>query len=458
MSVLVGVGLSVTGSVCGAVGLNLQRLAQRLQAERPTEALVEVQDVPEGLTRDARLSIRWRRVRARLKNLRIGHQYQLLNLLGVLMAVSAGLFDLAAFNFAPSSLLAPFGATSLIVNLMLAPLLHGERLRDVDIVATLVVMGGIALSLAFGNATSPRWSLPQLLALARRPAFAAFASAYVAVLVALATHVLLGEHRGQAHTKRVGAGYPCLAGMLAGVSQVSAKFMTELFRVASLKSEAALLGGVIAVLAVSAVSQLVVLNRGIGKHSPLFVVPLFSASALLSSLSLGGTLFDEFSRFAPAQLAGFCAGVALVVFGVGLLATKNEDGSSSIVSRRALKRWTGGSVELARDGVEAFAELEAVKLATNAALTVADESVAWAVSGSGKLTNLASESSRLLREQSVRIGHDAGDALMRVRRTFEFERRTKKKKKKKKTKSLPKKKTKTKAANTQEVVAAGDDE
>ena len=72
------------------------------------------------------------------------------------------------------SLSSRFGAVTLIANLLLAPLLHGDAIRAVDLVATSLVFLGVATCLYNSAAASEARNYAELLALAVRPAFLAW--------------------------------------------------------------------------------------------------------------------------------------------------------------------------------------------------------------------------------------------------------------------------------------------
>ena len=100
-----GIALACLAASMNATGLNLQRYAQR-------------------------------------------HGLRVLNAVGLALAVLCGVADMASFGFAPQSLLAPFGSLTLVINLLLAPVLHGDQIRTVDLSSTALVFAGVAICLA----------------------------------------------------------------------------------------------------------------------------------------------------------------------------------------------------------------------------------------------------------------------------------------------------------------------
>ena len=180
-SMAIGVGLACAAATMNATGLNLQRLAKR----RGSAAL---------------------------------------NLLGVILATACGAVDMVALSFAPQSFLAPFGALSLVVNLLLAPLMHGDAIGTVDVVATSLAVSGIAVCLASSPpAAAASWTLEELLKLANGRGFHLWLCAK-ACAAALAGAWIL---RAPSHPSAA----PCfslLAGLLGGCTALCAKLVGEL--------------------------------------------------------------------------------------------------------------------------------------------------------------------------------------------------------------------------------------
>ena len=98
-SVLFGMFLALVGAAMNATGLNLQRLGQRMGNEKDG-------DVDKKKKRKARI----------------------VNITGIVLSSACGLLDIVSFKFAPQTVLAPFGAVALVINLMLAPVVQGDTL------------------------------------------------------------------------------------------------------------------------------------------------------------------------------------------------------------------------------------------------------------------------------------------------------------------------------------------
>ena len=268
-STAIGIALAVLGSCVNALGMNLQRLA----TTRANKTL---------------------------------------NVIGIAMATSTGIFELASFNFAPQSLLAPFGAVTLVANLLLAPILHSDSVRAVDLFATAFVCLGVAICLSNSVATSESRTYDELVGLATRRAFCLWLGALgtvglgcLAVLRRLGISHPLGAVLG-----------PVLSGANGSCTVLVAKLIGEFFGAGAPKMGAALGVGA----GVSAICQTYTLNRSVGAHSSLVVTPVFVATMVACNALGGGIFFKEFEALDPPQLAAYVAGLGSIVCGVASIA------------------------------------------------------------------------------------------------------------------------------------------
>jgi hypothetical protein len=114
--------------------------------------------------------------------------------------------------------------------------------------------------------------------------------------------------------------YPVAAGILAGASVFGAKTLTELVGAGGV--DVRVIAAIVVFTLAAVLSQVYTLNRGLGFHSPLFVVPIFIATLVLTNICGGAIFFDEFKQFTREQWRMYPCGALLVVVGVLLLATR----------------------------------------------------------------------------------------------------------------------------------------
>ena len=76
---------------------------------------------------------------------------KLLWVAGLILMILGSASDFIAFGFAAQSLIAPLGATTLLCNAILAPLIVGEKVAKSDWAASAVITTGCVVALVFGG-------------------------------------------------------------------------------------------------------------------------------------------------------------------------------------------------------------------------------------------------------------------------------------------------------------------
>jgi len=79
--------------------------------------------------------------------------------------ILAAILDFTAFGFAAQSLIAPLGSVTLLFNVILSPIILGEKVAKSDWVAALIIGGGCTLAISFGNQTTEEYEFDQLMGL-----------------------------------------------------------------------------------------------------------------------------------------------------------------------------------------------------------------------------------------------------------------------------------------------------
>jgi hypothetical protein len=80
-------------------------------------------------------------------------------LLGMFLVICNAFLDVAAFGFAPQSMLSPMGALTLVFNTVLAPKLLGETLSRRDIFGTAVIVAGTVITVSFAPRATPEYTV-----------------------------------------------------------------------------------------------------------------------------------------------------------------------------------------------------------------------------------------------------------------------------------------------------------
>ncbi len=226
-----------------------------------------------------------------------------------------------AYGFAPASLVAPLGAVALLSNVLISPLLLGERFRASDLTGIALAIIGAVTVVFSSKQNDERLSPDTLLAAIKRLEFVIYAavSAGVGVLLALAS------------TTRAGDKFVIID---VGVCAVFGAFT-----VLSTKAISSLLSRsnpfdmlrypitypVLFVLVATAVLQVTYLNRALQRFDSRQVIPtqfvLFTISAIVGS----AVLYRDFEDVDAHRLINFLFG-CLTTFGGVFLLTRSKGG------------------------------------------------------------------------------------------------------------------------------------
>jgi len=286
MAVAFGLILSLCSLCIGFTALNLQRVAQRRDNPRPA-----------------------------------------LNMCGVLLNVLVGPTDMAAYTFAPQSLLAPVGTLSLVFNLVAAPRIHGDRVTRRDAMATALIVLGTAVCIVFGahergghdGDGGPHGGHDE----DGGPTMFAVVNYVVTVLLLGAALGSVLVRQRSSDGRADAAANAALAGLLGSTTVVAGKAVGH----ALASAEPISIAVSFIPLLCLAPTHLFVINRGMGRYSSVVFVPLNVAAGLLANIAVGFTLFGEHPESWPC----FCAGVSILLGGVLSMALSGGDPAASEV-------------------------------------------------------------------------------------------------------------------------------
>ena len=151
---MIGVGLGVCGSVSSNLGVNIQK---------------------HSFMKNEKLDLEERRPYYRIPQWWLGLAFVILGAVG----------DFSALGFAAQSIVAPIGATTLVVNLFFAHFWLAEDLPKKDLAATLFIVMGAAICAIMGDHTDTKYSLEQLLQFYSQPAFIVYGVGVAVLMISL---------------------------------------------------------------------------------------------------------------------------------------------------------------------------------------------------------------------------------------------------------------------------------
>ncbi|KAI9220715.1 magnesium transporter NIPA-domain-containing protein [Blastocladiella britannica] len=389
---LIGVVISVGGSVILNVGLNIQKFAFRKN---------------EMLAPDDRLPA-----------------YKLpLWVFGFSVWIVGNLSNFVALSFAAQSLIASLGAVSLVSNAIAAPLINAEPFGIMDLISILFISGGTIVVVLFSNHDESTYSLCALMQFYTQLSVIAFLSVICGVLLGVWFFIKVMEANQKLHNQsRQGSAssprrapntpvsaysdgssaplikhrrclhfsrllqlqrfsvredsvairvalpfsYACMGGALGGLTVMFAKSAAELISL-TLQGDnqfaSVVTYAIFAGIIVTGGGQIYYINEGIRRYDALLQVPAFYVVCTFCfCFSFGGVYFNEFASFSPFQFGMFVVGVSLTFVGVAFLTgrLKSADDESEVSSL------TSHAGDSDASGLDPIGEAAAAMTATSA--------------------------------------------------------------------------------------------
>ena len=331
---IIGVILSFSACCLSNTGVNMQKLAHNRKKRLPHHNVVK--------------DPRW--------------------IIGMASVIVGSVLDLVSYGFASMSLLAPLGATTLIVNLFVAPCMLGEQLTRYDIIVTLIILSGTVLSVAFGSKADASFTAAELKHLYTYTLFIVYISITIALVIPALVFLIVIYKRSKKPTsnafmpsrhgdspvdsasmgpepsstpvikktyivtdgqRRIEAFlYPCMAGVCGAHSVLFAKSSTAMV-LESISSgdnqfDQPLPYFFIVFLGFLLVMQMKFLNNGLARADALYVVPIYQVCWVVMNAVVGMTYFRDFAEMTTLSAVMFAIGILITSIGVGLLSRRES--------------------------------------------------------------------------------------------------------------------------------------
>ncbi|POM71525.1 Hypothetical protein PHPALM_11899 [Phytophthora palmivora] len=301
----VGVILTIVGSVCTNMGVNLQKFSFMREAKGRSVG-------------DKR-----------------GYFRQPLWVIGLVLVVGGSVLDFVALGFLPQSLATPVGGSTMVANVVFASLFLKEKFTKSDAIGTALVLLGIIIVATFAEKETACYTVKELVGLYQEPLFAMYAAlmgiscAVLFLLVRKMERVLKEKGRNSLEYKRFArihpVSYPALSGIFGAQSVLFAKSTAELMKT-TLEGDIQFVNfGAYAItfsMLTCVFLQIHWLAHGLQKFDAVFVVPVFQCFFISVSIFGGGIYFKEFAHMKPLALAMFSLGAIITISGVVKLATR----------------------------------------------------------------------------------------------------------------------------------------
>eukprot|EP01083_Nonionella_stella_P196134 721890_1 len=152
----IGVGLGVGSSIVSNVGVNIQKLAHSKRDAEVQESVAENFRLNGGKNIERRDTETDRHIRELETTIKKQQKSYLLDwkwVLGLILQIVGAMMDFSALSVAPASVVAPLGSLTLVTNVCLAPIMHNEKLSNITIIATSLIIFGTITTVIFSPRT-----------------------------------------------------------------------------------------------------------------------------------------------------------------------------------------------------------------------------------------------------------------------------------------------------------------
>ncbi|PKI83329.1 hypothetical protein MVES1_003192 [Malassezia vespertilionis] len=302
----IGIGVTVASNVVISLALNCQKLAHmRLDAEA----------VGPDSEHTALL---------RARTTRVSYLQSKLWWLGLALMCVGETGNFFSYGFAPASLIAPLGAVALLANVLIAPALLHEKTLCKDIVGIcFATLGAVTVV----SSAAPQTSVPlrpsSLWVAMARPVFVAYA--VLAICGALA---LIWFSRTESGKPSVIA-HVGVCALFGGFTVLATKGVSSFLVLGARAGHRAwvlyepLFYMLVAVMLVSAVAQLLFLNKALQRFGSQQVIPTMFVLFTISTIVGSAVLYRDFERMSWGHVVLFATGCALTFLGVFVLTSEH---------------------------------------------------------------------------------------------------------------------------------------
>jgi len=273
------------------------------------------------------------------------------------MLILGAMGDFAALALTAQSIVAPIGASSLVVNIFFASFWLGETLHNTDVYGCLLIIAGSVTAVLFGSRAEPELTVKDLLSYFCRAPFVIYM--VLVGMVVLGCNIALkkieayheavenaiqaakdsqpgsttnaleqlkmnpkfiaAQKEYEPHQKVHPMFYCVLSGSLGGQSLLFAKCVAELVKT-SFRGDNQLVNPIFYVflcfMLFFVLSQVHFLNQALILCDALLVVPIFQCTFLSFSTTGGLIYYQEYLEFGASNWLGLFFGLSLILFGV----------------------------------------------------------------------------------------------------------------------------------------------
>eukprot|EP00298_Acanthocystis_sp_HF-20_P015583 c21185_g1_i1.p1 GENE.c21185_g1_i1~~c21185_g1_i1.p1 ORF type:complete len:486 (+),score=198.18 c21185_g1_i1:25-1458(+) len=253
--------------------------------------------------------------------------------------ILGAILDFLSLGFAPQTVVASLGSTTLVINALVAPLILKEKLSRLEIVGTLTITIGAAIAVSSSSQKAQSYNLDILKCLYRESGFIIYAVVISAFALTLYTLFKIADKKAESDDISY---YPywakihpftvtTLSGTLGAQSLLFAKSFSIILR--GIYSPSADSDGasvflhyetylIIVAMICTIISQTHTLNLSLQRFDSVVVLPLFQVFWITMGVFGAGAYFKEFNDVTVSSILIFVLGILIVTCGIAILASR----------------------------------------------------------------------------------------------------------------------------------------
>lgn len=282
---------------------------------------------------------------------------------GIVINTAVGpIIDMAAYSFAPQSLIAPFGGLDVVWNAMLAPYLLNEKLTKRRIAGSVLIVLGTILAGCMGNHKDSEYTLEYLEDTLINFRVLIYFLAF-SVWFLLNRCFLMRRPVGSAIR---GVSLGCTAGTIAG-NMFCVKAVVELVQTSIRDQDSevwlhwlpyAMLAGAI----FFALSNVVYMTRGLKEYEALFMVTIYEGSMIVANCLSGAIVLQDLRTLEAWRVSLYSLSILIICLGMYVIFSQEAMNKSSLYAGTASIEVPGSTNE-ARRSVQLQAAVAVAPLA-----------------------------------------------------------------------------------------------
>jgi len=243
--------------------------------------------------------------------------------------------DMAAYSFAPQSLIAPFGGLDVVWNALTAPYLLQETLTFRRALGCCLICVGTVMAGSFGSHTDPVYTveyLEDLLISWRVLAYCLLFSIWFAF------NVLVLQKRSKGSVIR-GVSLGVTAGTIAG-NMFCVKAAVEIIQY-SIDEDTGepwkhwLIYVILLGAAFFAITNVKYMTTGLQEYEALFMVTVYEGSMIVSNCISGSLVLLDLRKLEAWRILFYFLSVVIIIFGMGVVCSNEMMNKSSLASGKA---------------------------------------------------------------------------------------------------------------------------